>query len=71
MNQTLSGLVEGLAYSRFLRDRPDETAMKCATNWFYADTAKRWRQIKTVFEKYQDKPPTVLVYTLMKKECGA
>lgn len=67
----IAGIVEGLAYARFLRDKPNDEGMRCVTGWYYQDTAKRWKTIKAVFTKYQDKPPAVLVHLLIKKECGA
>lgn len=66
----IAGIIEGLAYARFLRDKPDEKGMRCVTGWFYKDTAKRWKTIKVVFAKHPDKPPTVLLHLLVKKECG-
>lgn len=31
----ISGVIEGLAYSRWLRDKPDSTGMSCIYNWYY------------------------------------
>lgn len=67
----IAGVIEGLAYARFLRDKPNEDGMRCVTNWFYTDTAKRWETIKVVFARHHDKPPAVLLHLLIKKECGA
>jgi hypothetical protein len=64
------GIVEGLAYSRFLKERPDETGMSCVQNWIYKDTAMRWKEINVFFRKHLTKPPTTLLHHMIKKECG-
>ncbi|MCP4181853.1 MAG: hypothetical protein GY761_00820 [Hyphomicrobiales bacterium] len=68
----VSGVIEGLAYSRFVRDKPNETGMQCIYDWYYKDNAKRWKNsLFPVFEKYKDKPVGVILYVLTKKACGA
>ena len=67
----VSGVVEGLAYSRFLRDKPSETGMKCIYDWYYKDGAKQWTRIESWFRRHPDKPAGVLLYVLIKKDCGA
>jgi len=67
----VSGVIEGLAYSRWQRDKPDETGMKCIHNWYYQDKAKRWEStIIPVFERYKDKSVGAILYVLTKKKCG-
>jgi len=67
----ISGVIEGLAYSRFLRDKPNETGMKCIYDWYYSGKAKKWKTIETWFGRHPNKPAGVLLYVLIKKECGA
>jgi len=68
----VSGVIEGLAYSRWQRDKPDQTGMKCIYDWYYKNNSKRWENtIIPVFEKYQDKPVGAILYVLTKKKCGA
>ena len=64
------GIVEGLAYSRFLKERPDESGMTCVQNWIYKDTVMRWKEINVFFRKHLAKAPTVLLHHMIKKECG-
>lgn len=66
----LAGVVGGLAYARFLRDRPDETSMSCVYNWFYTGEIDRHREINQWLERHLDKPVEPLLYVLIKKECG-
>lgn len=67
----LAGVVGGFAYSRFLRDKPDESGMKCIYDWYYADESKAWSRIETWFNRHPEKPVEPLLYVLVKKECGA
>ncbi len=67
----ISGVVEGLAYARFLRDRPNETGMKCIYDWYYTGKIKKWLKIEAWFKRHPDKPVGALLYVLTKKECGA
>lgn len=67
----ISGVVEGLAYARFLRDRPDETGMQCIYDWFYVEgNGGSWERIDAWFERHQDQTVGVLLHVLIKKECG-
>jgi len=69
-NAHIAGIVGGLAYARFLRDRPDETGMSCIYDWYYASDAARLGQITQWFERHPDKPVEPLLYVLIKRECG-
>lgn len=65
------GVIEGLAYARYVKDSPDETGMQCIYNWYQKDSAVRWTDtLFPFFEKYSDKPVGVLLYVLTKKVCG-
>uniref|UniRef100_A0A2A4Z266 Rap1a immunity protein domain-containing protein n=1 Tax=OCS116 cluster bacterium TaxID=2030921 RepID=A0A2A4Z266_9PROT len=67
----LMGLIDGLAYSRWQRDKPDETGMQCIYNWYLKDTNKLLEnKIIPMFKKYKDKPATAIFYVLIKRECG-
>jgi len=73
MDQRVSyihGVVEGLAYSRFLRDRPDETGMLCIYEWYNNEFEEKWAKTKLWFARHADKPVGVLLYILIKQECG-
>lgn len=67
----ISGVIEGLAYSRFLRDRPNEDGMKCIFDWYYeGGDLKAWNKIAAWFDRHPDKPVGALLYVLVRKECG-
>lgn len=65
----ITGIVQGLGYARFLRDKPDETGLICISSWFF-DGDDRTGEIERLFSKFPDYPPSVVVWTLVKKECG-
>ena len=67
----VAGVIEGLAYSRFLKDRPDETGVSCIYDWFYEDEDKNWAKMEHWFNRHPDKQVGVLLHVLIKKECGA
>lgn len=39
----INGVVEGLAYARFLRDRPNETGMRCIYDWYLNGDGRKCR----------------------------
>ena len=67
----VSGVIEGLAYARFVRDKPSEEGMKCIYDWYYKDNAERWKTtLFPMFERHRDKPVGVILHVLTKKKCG-
>ena len=68
----ITGVVEGLAYSRYLREKPSQKGMKCIYSWYAeGDRVKKWKRIDAWFSRHPDKPIGVLLYVLIKKKCGA
>lgn len=68
----ITGVIEGLAYSRYLREKPSQKGMKCVYSWFESDSwANKWKRIDAWFSRHPDKPVGVLLYVLIKKKCGA
>jgi len=67
----ISGVVEGLAYSRWLRDKPDRDGMDCIFNWYLKGKGRDWNNVSSWFSRHPDKPVGALLYVLIKKECGA
>ena len=54
----IAGVVEGLAYSCYLRDRPNQSGMKCVHDWYASDNT-----IVNVLKwlgRHPDKPVGVL-----------
>jgi len=67
----IAGVIGGLAYARFLSDRPDETGMSCIHDWYYGDDNKKnMKRMHAWFDKHLDKPIEPLLYVLIKKDCG-
>lgn len=66
----IAGLVDGLAYSRWLANRPDDTAMQCYYSWFYGSGPEKWVGIDQWFSRHPEKPADALLYVLIKKDCG-
>lgn len=66
----VSGVVEGLAYARFLKDRPSEDGMNCVYSWYDKLDKQGWTKMEAWFRRHEDKPVGVLLHVLIKKECG-
>lgn len=66
----ISGLVDGLAYARWLSNRPDKAGMQCIYGWYYNGREEKWALIQQWFERHLEKPVDALLYVLIKKECG-
>ena len=66
----IAGVVGGLAYSRFLRDRPDATGMSCINDWYYGSGTDKWALIETWFSRHVEQQVEPLLYVLIKRECG-
>jgi len=66
----ISGIVDGFAYARFVKDNRREDGMKCIYDWFYGGSGSTALKIEDAFEKYREYPPSVIVWTLLKKQCG-
>nr|WP_319390397.1 hypothetical protein [uncultured Cohaesibacter sp.] len=68
----VSGVVDGLAYARFLQDKPSEVGMQCIYDWYFNDNEKLWNNtLIPTFERYSDKPVTAIIHVLSQKKCGA
>lgn len=66
----VEGIIDGLAYARFLRDRPDQSGYKCIINWHQTEPRKKWRLTREWLKRHPDKPTPVLIYQMTKKVCG-
>ena len=66
----ISGVVDGIAYARWLSDRPDETGMQCIYRWFYESGAEKWELVDSWFERHPEQPVDALLYVLIERECG-
>lgn len=67
----INGVVEGLAFARWVKDKPDKTGMQCIYDWYYrSDTETNFKTVMSWLERHPDKPVGGLMYVLIKKECG-
>ncbi len=66
----IAGIIEGLAYARWLKDGKNSTGMKCILNWHYAKDSKSWTQIEAFFSRHPTRQAAPLLYILTGKECG-
>jgi hypothetical protein len=69
----IAGVIEGLAFSRYLRDKPNQKSMKCVYGWYAENTGgpQKWKKMEAWLAKHPDKPVGVLLYVLIKRKCGA
>ena len=66
----VNGVIEGLAFARYLRDRPDTTGMKCIYNWHLKGEGSNWNRIVAWLEQHPEQRVGALIYVLVKQECG-
>jgi len=64
----IAGLLEGLAFARWHKDKPDFSGSRCIKNWYDRDT--KLPRIKDWFTRHPDKQPGPLLYILVKQDCG-
>lgn len=70
----IAGVIEGLAYARYMRDGKKTQGMMCIYDWFYKGKDGKSSDdnitlIYAAFGKYPDYPPGVIVETLAEKAC--
>jgi hypothetical protein len=65
----VSGVVEGLAHARYLKDGKQTEGMNCILDWFYKDKATIDTITKS-FKEYSDFSPAGVTAALAKKKCG-
>lgn len=67
----ISGVVDGLAFARWLADGRDDTGMKCIYDWYLGgDQAARLNAQLDWFEANPDQQVSTLMYALIREECG-
>lgn len=65
----IAGVIEGLAYSRFVRDGKKTEGMGCIYDWFY-EKHETINLIYAAFGQYPDYTPAAVINALAKKACG-
>jgi len=67
----ISGAIGGIAYARFVREKPSESGMKCMLDWWYKPNSNAaWNTVKQWLEHHKDKTAEIVLYALLSKECG-
>jgi hypothetical protein len=67
----ISGVVDGLAFARWLADDRYDTGMQCVLDWFYqSDQRERFNARMDWFEQHPDQQVSTLMYALIREECG-
>lgn len=71
----VSGIVTGMAYARFRKDTiaagsKDERGMICIHRWFSKGDGSTYAMLENTFKENGNYTPSVIVATLLKKECG-
>ncbi|MEL7444255.1 MAG: hypothetical protein AAGK02_00385 [Pseudomonadota bacterium] len=67
----ISGIVEGIAYARFVAEGRSETpGMACIYQWFYEEEGTA-ATIYAAFERFPDYLPGAVIGALVERRCGA
>lgn len=67
----VTGVVEGLAFARWLADDRDPKGMNCIWNWYSgSDTEARFNQQMAMFDRHPDQQISTLMYALIREKCG-
>ena len=69
------GIVEAMAYARFVKDtkakgEKDHVGMDCIYGWFHKNGVQRMSQIDAAFRKYKDHLPSIVMTAMIRKACG-
>jgi len=65
----VAGIIEGLAYARYVRDGKQTAGMGCIYDWFYKKQ-DRIQDIYQAFNRFKDHTPGAIVAVMVAKECG-
>lgn len=66
----LAGIVDGFTQARWVKDKPDQSGMKCIFNWYYKGGNSTQANIEKWFSRHLTKEANGLLYVLVKRECG-
>ena len=68
----LLGVIEGLAFSRYVKDKPNTKGMECIHDWKYGPKGDtNTLRMLDLFDKRPKQPVVPLLYILIKQHCGA
>lgn len=66
----VAGMIEGLAYARYIHDNAQTAGMKCIYDWFY-ESGTAMDTIYVVFSEFRDSPPAAVLSALLDQKCEA
>lgn len=67
----VDGVVEGLAFARWIADGRDQTGMNCILNWYYGgEPSEAYEGVLDFFDRHPDQHVGTLMYALIREECG-
>lgn len=67
----VAGVVEGLAFARWIADGRDNAGMNCIWGWYFGeDQAALFAKQSAFFDKHPDQQVSTLMYALIREECG-
>lgn len=64
----LAGVIEGLAYARYVGDGNTTEGMSCVYDWFY-DHEGQLETIHAAFERWPDYQPGAIIGLLVERAC--
>ena len=65
----VAGIVEGLAYARYVSDGNQPEGMACIYDWFYEDSGNIDR-LYQAFEAFPEHFPGAVVAAVLNRDCG-
>jgi len=66
----VAGIIEGLAYARYMKDNKQVTGMGCIYDWFYKKQ-NRVQDVYQAFNRFKEHMPGAIVAAMVAKECGS
>lgn len=66
----LAGVVEGLAYARYVSDGKQTDGMKCVYEWFYKGDGTV-DKVYSAFRRFHDYLPGAVMAAMVERECGS
>ena len=65
----VAGIIEGLAYARYVKDGKQTDGMGCIYDWFYKKQG-RIQDVYQAFSRFKEHMPGAIVAAMVAKECG-
>ncbi|MEP1577201.1 hypothetical protein [Roseibium album] len=69
-NAYFAGVVEGLAYARYIKDgKKTDPGMKCILDWYYESEGTA-QKITLALAKFETYPANAVIAAMVAKQCG-